>query len=95
MSRYIIFGFVRERSLHSDQHFDGLFAFAGEIVTCRTISPLESPHLSSVRPLAVVAGQPNRLAVRGFNLTRASTRQEIVLGSVLYVVRLSSVNCTV
>lgn len=55
-----------------------MFVRAGEVVACGTSNPLESPHLLSVRPLAVVAGQANRLVVKGFNLTKAATRQENV-----------------
>lgn len=47
-----------------------LFVFVGEIIECRTSNPFGSPYLFSVRPLAVVAGQQNRLIVNGLNLTK-------------------------
>lgn len=51
--------------------------FSGEIMECWTSNPFESPYLLSVRPLAVVAGEENRVVVNGFNLTSAVTRYEI------------------
>ena len=51
-----------------------MVVLAGEIMECRARNALESPYLVCVRPLAVVAGEENRVIASGFNLTGAATR---------------------
>lgn len=55
-------------------HSVSYIVFEGEVQESRNLQPWSFPYIQSVRPLAVEAGEPTNITLKGFNLTLPDTR---------------------